>query len=139
MIARAPNSQSEGRKTIVLVVDPDPALRRTLSTFLPEEGFATVTAASGIEGLEIAREREPAFILYRLLEPDDLDFLKEYRGSSGRALVIVMTDYGEDKLMREAMAMGAHDQIWRPFTADELLLVLWKAEERERFRKESGV
>src|SRR5260370_6198461 len=51
--------------------------------------------------------------------------------------IIVMSAYGSHELAIEAMKAGAYDYLGRPFRPDEVLLVLRKAEERERLRLEN--
>src|SRR5690606_13731458 len=58
------------------------------------------------------------------------------RASNGEALVVVMTAYGSMDLAIEAMKKGAYDYISKPFSADQLILLLKKAEEREALRRE---
>jgi two-component system response regulator AtoC len=65
-----------------------------------------------------------------------LEFLQRYRAGSGSALVIVMTAYGSTELAIEAMKAGAYDYLPKPFSPDQLILVLKKAEERESLRQE---
>jgi signal transduction histidine kinase/CheY-like chemotaxis protein len=54
----------------VLVIDDDPTVRELMERFLAREGFAVVTAASGVEGLRRAREVRPAAITLDVLMPD---------------------------------------------------------------------
>jgi two-component system response regulator AtoC len=67
-----------------------------------------------------------------------LEFLKRYGEVEGEALVIVMTAYGNMELAVEAMKAGAYDYLPKPFGADEVLLTIRKAEEREQLRSEVG-
>jgi len=67
---------------------------------------------------------------------DGLEFLRRYRAGGGPALVIMMSAYGSEDAAIAAMKEGAYDYIAKPFRADEVLLVLRKAEERERLRRE---
>jgi len=65
-----------------------------------------------------------------------LEFLRRYRAAGGPALVIMMSAYGSEDTAIAAMKEGAYDYIAKPFRADEVILVLRKAEERERLRRE---
>jgi two-component system response regulator AtoC len=67
-----------------------------------------------------------------------VEFLDAYRTRGGDALVLVMTAYGSFDLAMEAMKKGAYDYIPKPFGADDVLLVVRKAEEREQLRREVG-
>jgi len=65
-----------------------------------------------------------------------LEFLRGYRAAGGSALVIMKSAYGTEDTALEAMKQGAYDYVAKPFRADEIVLVLRKAEERERLRGE---
>ncbi|HKK09004.1 MAG TPA: sigma-54 dependent transcriptional regulator, partial [Gemmatimonadota bacterium] len=115
---------------------------------LADEGYAVEGAASGEEGLRAARDESPDIILcdVRMQSMDGLEFLDAYRDEGGEALVIVMTAYGSIELAVQAMKRGAYDYLPKPFDANEVLLALRKAEEREqlteevsRLRREVGV
>jgi two-component system response regulator AtoC len=69
---------------------------------------------------------------------DGLEFLDRYREEEGEALILVMTAYGSLDLAVKAMKKGAYDYLPKPFGADEVLLTVRKAEERERLRREVG-
>ncbi|MBT8337030.1 MAG: sigma-54 dependent transcriptional regulator [Gemmatimonadetes bacterium] len=107
---------------------------------LDDAGYQVVQAADGSEGLTRAASEKPAMILcdVRMPEMDGLEFLCRYRESGGQALVMVMTAYGSSDLAVEAMKKGAYDYIPKPFGADEVVLTVRKAEERENLRREVG-
>ncbi|MFW5951631.1 MAG: sigma-54-dependent transcriptional regulator [Gemmatimonadota bacterium] len=122
----------------ILIIDDEPSLRQTVSMILEEEGYETVSASDGKEGLTKALELEPDMVLTDVRMPGmpGLEFLERYRAEGGQALVIVMTAYGSTELAIEAMKKGAYDYVPKPFSADQLVLVLRKAEEREALRRE---
>ena len=124
----------------VLVVDDDQGLRRSLGLILGDAGHEVIQATHGGEGLTAAEEHAPDVILcdVRMPEMNGLEFLERYKEDGGRALVIMMTAYGSTDLAVEAMKKGAYDYIPKPFGADEVLLTLRKAEEREQLRQEVG-
>ncbi len=124
----------------ILVIDDDQGLRRSLSLILDEGGHGVVVAANGADGLAAARNEKPDLILcdVRMPQMDGLEFLKRYQEEDGGALVIMMTAYGSVDLAVKAMTAGAYDYLAKPFGADEVLLTIRKAEERERLRAEVG-
>ena len=124
----------------VLVIDDDQGLRKSLSLILTDAGYPVIQARDGKEGLAKALDETPGMILcdVRMHEMDGLAFLEAYREAGGTALVKVMTAYGSVELAVEAMKRGAYDYIPKPFSADEVLLTLTKAEEREQLRQEVG-
>jgi two-component system response regulator AtoC len=124
----------------VLIVDDDTGLRKSLSLILQEAGHETLVAQDGAEGLTIAASQLPDVVLCDVRMPGigGLEFLHQYRESGGEALVLVMTAYGSFDLAVEAMKAGAYDYLPKPFGAEEVLLTLRKAEEREQLRREVG-
>ena len=122
----------------VLIIDDEPSLRQTVSMILDEEGYEVVVAGDGKEGLDRALELEPDLVLTDVRMPGmpGLEFLERYRAEGGEALVIVMTAYGSTELAIEAMKKGAYDYIPKPFSADQLVLTIRKAQEREALRRE---
>ena len=124
----------------ILVIDDDQGLRRSLSLILDEGGHGVVVASNGADGLAVAKNEKPDLIPcdVRMPQMDGLEFLERYRQDEGGALVIMMTAYGSVDLAVKAMVAGAYDYIPKPFGADEVLLTIRKAEERERLRAEVG-
>ena len=124
----------------ILIVDDDAGLRRSLSLILTDAGHVTAAAESGEEGLALAASQRPDLILCDVRMPgvDGLEFVRLHRERGGEALVVVMTAYGSFELAVQAMKAGAYDYLPKPFGADEVLLTLRKAEEREQLRREVG-
>ena len=124
----------------ILVIDDDAGLRKSLSLILSDAGYDVVQAEDGEEGLATAVEQDPDLILcdVRMPKLGGIEFLDRYREEGGRALVLVMTAYGGIELAVEAMKKGAYDYLPKPFGADEVLLTVRKAEEREQLRREVG-
>ncbi len=122
----------------ILVVDDEPGLRSVLSTILREEGHELTTAVDGIAALEELEKESVDLILCDVRMPrlDGLSFLTSYRERDGRAIVIMMSAYLDDEAALEAMRRGAYDYIPKPFRADQVVLIVRKAIERERLRSE---
>jgi len=124
----------------ILIIDDDAGLRKSLTLILGDAGYEVTQAEDGEAGLSAAVEEAPDIILCDVRMPrlGGLEFLDAYREAGGEALVLVMTAYGGLELAVEAMKKGAYDYIPKPFGADEVLLVVRKAEEREQLRREVG-
>ncbi len=122
----------------ILVIDDEPGLRQTVSLILSGEGYEVQTASDGEEGLTRALEWRPDIVLCDVRMPrlGGLEFLERHRAGRGEALVIMMTAYGGTEQAIEAMKKGAYDYLPKPFSPDQLILTLRKAEEREALREE---
>lgn len=120
------------------MVDDEAGLRHTLQLILADEGYEVVTAADGEEALRIAAAEHPQVILCDIRMPrlDGLGFVERYRAEGGEALILMMSAYGTLETAVAAMRRGAYDYVSKPFNADEILLTLRKAEERETLRRE---
>jgi two-component system response regulator AtoC len=122
----------------ILVVDDELGLRHTLSMILAEDAHEVAVAADGAAALAIAAELAPDLVLcdVRMPQMDGLTFLDRSRESGGRAIAILMSAYGDDEAALEAIRHGADDFISKPFRADQVLLVVRKAIERQRLRSQ---
>jgi two-component system response regulator AtoC len=120
----------------ILVVDDEPGLRQTLSRILTAEGYDTATAAQGEEALDALAENDADIVLCDLRMPKmgGLDFIDAYAVRNGQALVIAMSAYGDADTAIAAMQRGAYDYIQKPFRAEEVILCVRKAAEREKLR-----
>ena len=122
----------------ILVVDDELGLRQTLTAILSAEGHDTRAVADGGAALKALRESDADLILCDVRMPvmDGLTFLDSYRADTGRALVIMMSAYGDEDDALDAIKRGAYDFIQKPFRADQVLLVVRKAIEREGLRQQ---
>ena len=122
----------------IVVVDDELGLRHTLTLILGAEGHETRAAANGESALEMLAQQDADLVLCDVRMPgiDGLTFLDRYREASGRALVIMMSAYGDDDSALDAIKRGAYDFLQKPFRADQVLLVVRKAIEREGLRQQ---
>ena len=123
----------------VLVVDDEENLRRMLQTLLKREGYDPVGVPSVDSALLELGNRPYDIIITDLRMPgrSGMDLVDEVRRRNLDATVVVMTAFGSKDVAIEAMKRGAYDYLSKPFEADELILLLRKAEERERLFREN--
>jgi len=124
----------------VLIIDDEENLRHMLSAMLALQGYQADTAGNGAEGLRRLREKVYDFILcdIRMPEMDGKAFLAHALEENVPSPVIMMSAYGSVDTAVECMKMGAYDFISKPFKKDEIVMVLKKAEERERLKSENS-
>ncbi len=112
----------------ILLVDDDASLRRVLAHHLTEAGYRALTAADGKAGLELFTEEQVEMVITDIQMPEmsGLDLLRRVRVMSPDTVVLVITAYGSIETAVEAMKLGAHDYITKPFNREELLLTVAK-------------
>ena len=122
----------------ILVVDDELGLRHTLTLILQAEGHGVRAVSDGAAALERLGEAPADLVICDVRMPglDGLAFLEKHKELGGTALVIMMSAYGDDEAALEAIRRGAYDFIAKPFRADQVLLVVRKAIEREGLRRE---
>ena len=110
----------------VLLVDDEASLRRTLRTALESMRHQVADAAGGARALELLRERrfDLAFLDLRLGRDQGLDLLPELLRAAPGLGVVVMTAFASIDSAVEAMRRGAFDYLPKPFTPDQLRVVL---------------
>ncbi len=106
----------------ILVVDDDPAIRRTLYTNLFARGYDVVAAETGEEAVHYARESVPDLVVLDLMLPG-LSGLQvcEILRSELASPILVLSAHGEEHLKVRALDLGADDYLTKPFGMGELL------------------
>jgi two-component system, NtrC family, response regulator AtoC len=125
----------------VLVVDDEENLRHMLQTLLKREGYEPVGVPSVDSALRELGNLPYDIIITDLRMPgrSGMELVDEVRRRNLEATVVVMTAFGSKDVAIEAMKRGAYDYLSKPFEADELILLLRKAEERERLFRENQI
>jgi len=112
-----------GAKEKILVVDDEPSIRKYLQTLLEVDGFEVEAVSSGKEALERVNKGErPDFIILDVLMPEmsGLDTLKEMMQADRTLNVIMLSCSNEVGTVVEAIRIGAHDYLTKPFEKTEL-------------------
>ena len=118
----------------ILVVDDDSLLRDFLAETLNRSGYWVDLASTGEEALEKISKEDYDIILsdVRMPNMDGMELLKTTRDFLPDAKVVMMTAYGTVQNAVEAMKLGAFDYVMKPFSVDEIELVLKRALEHKQ-------
>lgn len=136
--AGRPASALPKAKRILVVDDQEPVLR-SLRRILIASGYEALVAASGMEGLDLARQKPPDLVLLDLKMPgmDGLAVCRELRQWS-TAPIIVVSSNGEERFKVHALDLGADDYLTKPFGSDELLARIRACLRRSAGRQADG-
>jgi len=123
----------------ILIVEDEPKMLRLLELNLTEEGYTTHTASNAETGLNTLRQEKIDLVVTDLKLPgmDGLEFLQAVKRADARIPVIVMTAYGTVETAVEAMKAGASDYVLKPFSLEEMKLIVRKELDVHDLREEN--
>jgi DNA-binding NarL/FixJ family response regulator len=120
----------------ILIIEDDPGIRANAVDILEMESFEPLAAASGREGLELARRESPDLILCDIMMPgmDGYAVLQALRAEEATARIpfVFLTARGEHADVRVGMNLGADDYLIKPVKVDDLLAAIEARLERAR-------
>jgi len=122
----------------ILIVDDDRVTRETLSRAL-SHSYATLTARSGEEALELLQSETVSVVLADLVMPrmNGIELLEAINKLEHRPMVILITGQGSVDSAVEAMKLGAYDYLPKPISIDRLDVLILKALEALKLRDEN--
>jgi DNA-binding NtrC family response regulator len=140
---RARNGSQEERQTIaarILVADDDPDVRHLLTRLLHEDGHAVETVEDGQEALDVLSSEDFDLVLLDLHMPrvSGLNVLAALPSVQTDAQFIVLTASGTVESAVEAMKLGAHDFLLKPWREGALRPAIGRALEELDTRRELG-
>ena len=106
----------------LVIVDDDRAFLQRLARAMETRGFEVRSAASVAEGIELIRQKAPAFAVVdmRLEDGNGLDVIAELSRLRPNARAIVLTGYGNFATAVSAVKLGAVDYLAKPADADDV-------------------
>lgn len=112
----------------ILVVDDEKLKRMTLRDDLRESNYDAIAVESPLIGLQLLQQEAFDVLVTDLRMPQmhGIDFLKRVKKEHPHITVIVMTAYASVETAVEALRFGAYNYIKKPFSSDELILMLDK-------------
>ncbi len=122
----------------ILIVDDEPSIRELLSVMLTDRGYTISAASDGMEGFELFKSFNPDIAItdVRMPRMDGLTLTKQMKQLRDDIDVIVMTGFGTEELVIEALRAGASNYLKKPIDFKDLLRILentlFKRKHRER-------
>jgi DNA-binding NtrC family response regulator len=123
----------------VLVVEDDPEMLALVCEHLEGEGYAAAGTGDGAGALARLRAEEFDVVLTDLRMPgvDGMEVLKAARESRPGVPVILVTAFGSIQTAIQAIRQGAYDYVTKPFSLEEISLLVGRALEDRRLRAEN--
>lgn len=109
-------------KPKILIIDDEPDMCWAIEKAMQREGFATISAGGGREGLELFFSEKPAAVLVDLKMPDmdGMEVIKKIREVDSDVPVILITGHGSMDVAYEALSKDATGYIIKPFSMSDL-------------------
>jgi two-component system nitrogen regulation response regulator NtrX len=125
----------------ILIVDDEADIRMLISGILEDDGHQTRAAADSTATLEAVRTRRPSLVILDIWlqgsPMDGLELLDVIKRDHPQLPVVIISGHGNIETAVSAIKRGAYDFIEKPFKADRLLLVVERAIEAARLRREN--
>jgi two-component system alkaline phosphatase synthesis response regulator PhoP len=125
MAEAAPAQLSRGPRQKILIIEDDADIRELIKFNLEQEGYTVEEAATGAEGLDRIKRRQPDLILLDLMLPGmpGLEICRVLRGAKETATlpILIVTAKGTEVDKVLGLEMGADDYVVKPFSPRELI------------------
>ncbi|MCR9125846.1 MAG: sigma-54 dependent transcriptional regulator [Rhodobacteraceae bacterium] len=126
----------------ILIVDDERDIRELVSDILEDEGYATRLAGQSDECMDAIRTEPPALLILDIWLKDSamdgIDILKTVKREYPDVPVVIISGHGNIEIAVAAIKQGAYDFIEKPFNIDQLLVVIRRAMETSRLRRENS-
>ena len=123
----------------ILIVEDEPKMLRLLELNLADDGYTARTASTAENGLKILASDRIDLVLSDVKLPgiNGLEFLQAVKRANADIPVVMMTAYGTVESAVEAMKDGASDYVLKPFSIEEIKLIIRKELEVRRLHEEN--
>ena len=128
--------------TDILITDDEADIRSLVSDILEDEGYRTRTAGTSQDCMAAVRDEVPGAMILDIWlkdsEMDGIDILKVMRREHPEVPVIIISGHGNIEIAVAAIKQGAYDYIEKPFNIDQLTVVIARAMETAKLRRENA-
>ncbi|MEM8631898.1 MAG: sigma-54 dependent transcriptional regulator [Pseudomonadota bacterium] len=125
----------------ILIVDDERDIRELISDILKDEGFTTRIAGTANDAMAEVKKELPALMILDIWlkdsDMDGIDILKIVKRDHPEVPVVIISGHGNIEIAVAAIKQGAYDFIEKPFNIDQLMVVIGRAMETSRLRREN--
>ena len=126
----------------ILIVDDERDIRELISDILKDEGFTTRLAGTSEACMAEINAEPPALMILDIWLKDSamdgIDILKHVKRDNPDVPVVIISGHGNIEIAVAAIKQGAYDFIEKPFNIDQLMVVITRAMETSRLRRENN-
>jgi two-component system nitrogen regulation response regulator NtrX len=124
----------------ILIIDDEKDIRTALTGILEDEGYQVLSADSGAEGIECARQELPDLILLDIWMPgmDGLEALEKLKSEFPHVTVIMISGHGTIDTAVRATKLGAFDFIEKPLSLEKVLISVANALQLQELKEENA-
>ncbi|MCR0985470.1 nitrogen assimilation response regulator NtrX [Roseomonas populi] len=126
----------------ILIVDDEPDIRALIDGVLADEGYEVRQAANSDQALAAFRQKRPSMVILDIWlqnsRLDGLGILEALHREEPRVPVVMISGHGTIETAVQAIQQGAYDFIEKPFKSDRLLLIVARALEAARLKRENS-
>ena len=126
----------------ILIVDDERDIRELVSDILEDEGYATRLAGNSDDCIAAINTEPPALLILDIWlkdsRMDGIDILKTVKRDNPDVPVVIISGHGNIEIAVAAIKQGAYDFIEKPFNIDQLMVVIRRAMEASRLRRENS-
>ena len=125
----------------ILIVDDERDIRELISDILEDEGYTTRLAANSDDCMAAINTEPPALMILDIWlkdsRMDGIDILKTVKRDNPGIPIVIISGHGNIEIAVAAIKQGAYDFIEKPFNIDQLMVVIGRAMETSRLRREN--
>lgn len=125
----------------ILITDDERDIRELIADILQDEGYSTRLAGNSEECLDQLEQQKPALMILDIWlkdsNMDGIDILKKVKSEHPDIPIVIISGHGNIEIAVAAIKQGAYDFIEKPFNIDQLLVVIRRAMETSRLRREN--
>ncbi|MGR3590897.1 MAG: nitrogen assimilation response regulator NtrX [Limimaricola soesokkakensis] len=126
----------------ILITDDERDIRELISDILRDEGYSTRLAGTSDECMSAIEDEVPALMILDIWlkdsRMDGIDILKAVKRDHPGVPIVIISGHGNIEIAVAAIKQGAYDFIEKPFNIDQLLVVIKRAMETSRLRRENS-